>query len=218
MTPKIKRLAVVVLAVLAVSAATASAAQALSWTATNGDYTTTVSGGQTAVFEYKAGPRTITCSTMTFEASLKAKEASLLGPPKFEKCKANGGLGAKFTVNNCDYEFTAPTLAGGQLQIECPFSEELEIHIYESEKAEAEGKKPLCTIEIAPQGPLGGITWSNEGIGNSTKVKGVFSGVKPKYTSSGNPTVCGAGGTGEILGTTTLSGKFGGTAEGVDLG
>jgi hypothetical protein len=218
MSPKIKRLAIGLLAALALSAVAASVAQAAEWTATNKNYTTTVSGGQTAAFEFKAGPRTVTCSTISFTAPLKAKEFTLTTTPKFEKCKANGGLGAKFTVNGCDFGLTAPALLFGELKLNCPFLTEFEIDIYASESAEAEGKKPVCTIKFAPQGPLSGIIWTNEGIGNSTQVKGEFTGVKPKFTATGNEEVCGKSGTGEIKGTTTLTGSLGGTAEGVDAG
>jgi hypothetical protein len=210
-----KSFGLALIVVLVVAATTASAAEALNWTATNGKYATNVTGGQTVVFEFKAGPITVTCKVLEFSAKLAAKEDPLkVLNPKFEKCKAEGGLGAKFTTNECELFFTA----AGELKIECFFLSSLEIDIFKSEKeAEEPGKTPVCGILTGPQGPLKGITWTNEGVGNATQVKGAFA-VKPTYVTAGDQTVCGKNGTGEILGTTTLTGKFSGVAEGVDIG
>jgi hypothetical protein len=215
MAYRMKSFGLALAAVLVVGATMASAAEALNWTATNGKYPTTATGGQTVVFEFKAGPRTITCKVVEFSGKLAAKEDPLtILNPKFEKCKADGGLGAKFTTNECELFL----FAEGKLTIECFFLSSLEIDIFKSEKeAEEPEKTPVCGILTAPQGPLKGITWTNEGAGNASQVKGAFA-VKPTYAVAGDKTVCGNNGTGEILGTTTFTGKFAGVAEGVDIG
>jgi len=212
-----KRLAAIALAAVMMSAAVASTAQAGEWTATNKKYPLTVTGGQTVAFSIVAGPRTITCSTISFEATIKAVSFNLPTTPKFEKCKANGGLGATVLVNGCKFGLTGGALAHGELRIECPFLTSLEIPIYASEFADGEGKAAVCTLKYASQGPEQNITWTNEGFGNATEVKGEVA-VKLKYTVAGNEGVCGAAGTGEIKGTTTMTGEVGMGAEGVDIG
>jgi hypothetical protein len=217
MTLGLKRLVVALVAVLGVSAVAAAAAQALEWTATNGKYPTTVTGGQAEQFEFKMGPRVVTCSIGSFEATLSKKSFVLTTTPKFEKCKADGGLGATFQWNKCDFGLTAPVLAQGALIISCPVAAELEINIYSSETAESEGKMPVCRFKFADQTPRETIVWTNEGVGNASQVKGEFT-VKPKYTTAGSEEICGAAGTAEFLGQSVFKGKNGEAAEGVDVG
>jgi len=219
MTSNTKKTFVALLASVAMAAAMAPGAEALEWTATGGNYPVAVSGGQTAIFEFKAGPRTVTCSVGSFSGTLTKKETPLKTTPKFEKCKADSGFAAEFAANGCEFLFSAPTkLSAGELRIECGFLTFLVIHIYESETDITDGKEPKCSFLFPPQGPLGTITWSNEGAGNTSRVKGVVV-VKPKYSIFGDEKFCGAStGTGEFLGTTTLTGKVGLTAEGIDLG
>ncbi|HEX2392751.1 MAG TPA: hypothetical protein VHI77_07510 [Solirubrobacterales bacterium] len=205
------------MAVLGVSAVTAAAALALNWTATNGKYPTTVTGGQAEQFEFKMGPRVVTCSIGSFEAKLEEKSFVLTTTPKFEKCKADGGLGATFKWNGCDFGLTAPVLAQGALIISCPINAELEVNIYSSESAEGEGKMPVCRFKFAAQTPREVIVWTNEGVGNASQVKGEFA-VKPKYTTAGSEEICGEAGTAEFLGQSIFKGKFGEVAEGVDVG
>jgi hypothetical protein len=176
-----------------------------------------VSGGQTVAFEFKVGAYTATCTTVVFEGQLKAKEFTYTANPSFQKCKANTPLGTwavLFTINECDFGLTAPALAFGELKINCPETL-LELDVYSNSSGEG---TPICVYKFFPQGPLPGITWSNETVLGVNRVKGVFTGVKPKYLVTGSELVCGKEGTAEVKGTTTLVGQFGKNPEGIDIG
>jgi len=205
------------LAILAISATMAVGAQAAEWTSQGKNYATTVSGSQTAAFEFKVGAYTATCTTVVFEGQLKAKEFTYTANPSFQKCKANTPFGTwavVFTINECDLGLTAPALAFGELKINCPGTL-LELDVYSNSSGEG---TPICVYKFFPQGPLPGITWSNETVLGVNRVKGVFTGVKPKYLVTGSELVCGKEGTAEVKGTTTLVGQFAAKPEGVDLG
>jgi hypothetical protein len=213
----LNRAVAVALAVLATSATTAAQAQAGEWTSQGKNYATTVSGGQTVAFEFKVGPYTATCTTVAFEGQLKAKEFTYTADPSFQKCKTTTALGTwavLFTINECDFGLTAPALASGELKINCPQTL-LELDVYSNSSGEG---APVCVYKFFPQGPLPGITWSNETVLGVNRVKGVFSGVKPKYLVTGSEFLCGKEGSAEIKGTTTLVGQFGKNPEGVDIG
>jgi hypothetical protein len=218
MTQKLRSAVVLVLMMLALSAVDALPAQAGEWTTQGKNYPATVSGGQTAQFEFKIGSYTATCTTVAFSGELKGIEFAFTANPNFQKCKATSILGTVavlFTINECDFNLTGGALAFGELRILCPVNSLLELDVWANSTMEG---SPVCVYKFFPQGPLGGITWTNETVGGVNRVKGVFTGVKPKYQVTGAEFVCGKEGTAEIKGTTTFTAEFKGKPEGVDIG
>jgi hypothetical protein len=65
------------------------------------------------------------------------------------------------TINSCNYKLNAATASTATVTVECEHAgESIEIHVYNSKTSET---TTLCTYDIEPQGPIGGITLTNNG-------------------------------------------------------
>jgi uncharacterized membrane protein len=69
------------------------------------------------------------------------------------------------TMNHCHYKFNATTSSTATVAVECDNTgESIEIHVYNSKTSET---TTICTFDVTPQGPLGGITLTNSAAGVS---------------------------------------------------
>jgi hypothetical protein len=171
------------LTVLAVSVVTASAAQAAQFTSAVEDTFLTGEQKTQNVFTTNAGE--IKCNTVKFEATTKGTADGGLGftsptvkvHPTYSGCTAFG-FEMKVDMNSCEFEFSA---SGTASIVNCPSTAPITVTI------------PIagCTTTIANQGPLGAISYSNEGSPSSILVTFNVTGIS--YTSSGG--LCGASGT-----------------------
>ncbi len=174
MMRKIKALGLAVGATLALSAALASAAQAEPGLLTAEGFPAIVTGQQQpggVTFDIGA-MKTVTCSSR-LDATLEAPANPVTFRPTYANCVAQPeAMPTTITLNGCDYRFgfglPGTTGAGettGTLRaaIDCPDGQ-IEIHVFENAMAHA-ANEPLCTYDIAPQGPVeAGIYHNTEGM------------------------------------------------------
>lgn len=214
----LKRLGIAFVAVFAMSAVVASAAQAVNYTSTDGNYPTTVAGNQEGTHEFKAGIRTVTCSTAQFEGTATAASSTLTITPTYTNCLATGSLPVTVAMNGCDYLFHATSTTASTTDIVCPVGNKIVVNIYASAAAHGEGKAPVCKINIGGQTGLTGLATENQGSGTTASVKTTANIANIAVTIEGSALVCGTGATATYKGVTPISGSFGGNNEGVHIG
>lgn len=169
MTRILKALGASMCAAAALVAVMAPAAQAEPGLLTAEGFPAIVTGQQQpgVTFDIGAG-KTVTCASKL--------DATLVGPtnpvtfrPTYANCIAQPeALPTTITLNGCDYQlgFGVPGTTGaaattGTLRaaINCPDGQ-IEIHVFENAMAHA-AEEPLCTYDIAPQGPVAAGIYHN---------------------------------------------------------
>lgn len=175
MMRKIRALGIAVAATLALSAALASGAQAEPGQLLPNEFPAFVTGQQQGgvTFDIGAGPlKTVTCESK-LDATLEAAGSPVTFRPTYANCIAQPeAMPTTVVMNGCDYRFAfsepgstgAPESTGTiQAAIACPDGL-IEIHVYENAMDHA-ANEPLCTYDIAPEGPvLGGIYHNVQGM------------------------------------------------------
>ncbi|HYJ21929.1 MAG TPA: hypothetical protein VEW07_07900 [Solirubrobacterales bacterium] len=221
-----KTLGVVMITVLALSFAIAPAAHANNITA--GAYPAVLTGkdvntehGKLTRITIGNGARFVECTTMTWSATLTSAQTEVDFTPTYAGCFSNGltTVPATITTNGCVYRIHPTSTTMGQTTIICPEGKQIEIHIYENTTRHEENK-PLCTYDIAAQGPITGITFSvaNPGLANEGFRMNFTDLAKFNVTSTmGSLVVCGvnatsghAATTGSARGEYVVTGKSGG--------
>ncbi|HYJ21926.1 MAG TPA: hypothetical protein VEW07_07885 [Solirubrobacterales bacterium] len=226
MNSKTKVLGLALIAVLALSAFSATASQGAVVTA--GAYPATLTAkdvktvhGELARLTTGNGARYLECSTATLAATISEAKTEVEITPTYSECFSNGltTVPATITVNGCTFKLHATTTASGQATVVCPAGKQIEVHVYEN-AVKHEENKPLCTYDIAAQGPITGAKLgvvnagkANEGISVNLNELAKFN-----FTSTMGPlSVCGvnatsghAATTGSLRGEYVITGKSGG--------
>src|SRR5215207_3319012 len=111
------KLGLCLLAVLGVTSAIASSASALSYTAAT--YPVSVSGSSSGAIKFSVAGSTVSCSSVTFSATMNASGPTVTEHPVFpSNCVAFGFINATitgFSNGDCDYLFGSPSLSAGQI-------------------------------------------------------------------------------------------------------
>ncbi|HYJ21928.1 MAG TPA: hypothetical protein VEW07_07895 [Solirubrobacterales bacterium] len=226
MNSKTKALGLALIAALALSSVSAMAAQANKVTA--GKYPAVVTGkdantehGKLARLTIGNGARFLECTTVTLGAELTEAATKVTVTPTFSGCFANGltAVPGTLTMSGCVFTVEATSKATAQAFVTCSAGASIEVHVYENATRHAENV-PLCTYDIAAQGPITGAKLgvinggaANEGISVNLVELGKFN-----VTSTKGPlAVCGVNATSGHAATTAslrgeylLSGKSGG--------
>lgn len=200
MTRKVKAITASLAVCLAASVGLASAAQGAQFVTSNGNYPTSIAGGQTTEHKIAMGVRTITCTTANFTGALVGPSSSLTIYPEYAGCTASGGLPAKILMHGCTYVFQANGGGStGTVDISCPEGSNAKLNIYTSQ-GNFEKDQPTCVGTIKPQSGLGGVSYQNLGGGILTSLS-----VKPAISMSGPQLVCGTGSTMTYNGSTSFA-------------
>lgn len=175
MTRILRALGFAVCAAAASVAVMAPAAQAEPGLLTAEGFPAIVTGQQQGgvTFDIGAGPlKTVTCESQ-LDATLVAPANPVTFRPTYANCIAQpGAMPTTITLNGCDYRlgFGVPGTTGAaettgtiRAAIACPDGV-IEIHVFENAMAHA-ANEPLCTYDIAPEGPVqGGIYHNTAGM------------------------------------------------------
>lgn len=211
MIRQIKTVTLAIFAALAMSSLPASAAEFHSESAH-----TTIAGAQHAgedSFIVNAG--LVRCNEVTYAGTQSVGTASTITViPTYINCTINR-YGTTIKTNGCSYIFSvqAPTVTPvtgsgtGSFTIECPAGAFIEVPLPNA-----------CDVQIGPQGPIPGITYTNTGAhsGSARDVTVDVNMTGIKYTQV-NTSFC-KGGTftnGQYVGAATVQGK---TTEGAAAG
>jgi hypothetical protein len=164
----LKALGLALVAALAMSAVAASAAQAANGKFRAQNNVEAVAKGAQEVgegidnyFEATAGEK-VTCTTATYQATLKEADTTLTVTPHYAGC-SKGGTGVSVTLNGCHYLFhtSGTTVDGdtpGTADVVCPSGKEIVIA----------GPFGICKDHIVPQTGLTGVTFTNVANGDVT--------------------------------------------------
>jgi hypothetical protein len=209
MNKKLKNLGSTLVAVLALSGIVAMAAQAetaveselKSPAVTRIDVTNAINKhGELARVTFGNGARFFECTTIDFTGTITGSATTVTGTAEVTNCFANGLPSSPVTIthNKCTLEVTALKTSTATTTVKCPGGAgQVEIHVFENEKAKTENK-PLCTYDItipaAGQTVTGAAITTGGAAGNThdlianlskaTKLKEVFN------TGPGGLAVC----------------------------
>jgi hypothetical protein len=202
---------------MATMVALAAPAQAATGQLTAGANPAIVTGPQVMgpTFDIGAGPlKVVGCEAASLNGTIQGATDPVTLTPKYVNCTSEpGAMPVTVTLNGCDYNFgvsqpgTTEQPAGtGKLQasVVCPAGAMIQIHVYESAFAHA-ANMPLCTYDIAGQGPvLAGIYHNVAGNPGD-----VLATVKAQFTAkrTGPEMMCGGGGLLQHL-PITLTGNY----------
>ena len=205
------------LGAMATMVALAAPAQAATGQLTAGANPAIVTGPQVMgpTFDIGAGPlKVVGCEAASLNGTIQGATDPVTLTPKYVNCTSEpGAMPVTVTLNGCDYNFgvsqpgTTEQPAGtGKLQasVVCPAGAMIQIHVYESAFAHA-ANMPLCTYDIAGQGPvLAGIYHNVAGNPGD-----VLATVKAQFTAkrTGPEMMCGGGGLLQHL-PITLTGNY----------
>jgi hypothetical protein len=211
----------------------APAAQGATGAMTTSMFPSIVTGQQVMgpTFDIGEGPlKVIGCTTSNLESTLNGATDPVTFRPTYGGCVSEPGADpVTVTLNGCDYSVgvgqpgtTEQPETTGRMRawINCPDTQ-IEIHVYENEFAHA-GNAPLCTYDIAPQGPVPAGIYHNV-AGNPSDITMTFN---ARFTAkrTGPEMFCGGGGMLQHLpvtltGAYTLKGfqEFAGGGEGMQL-
>jgi len=152
-------------------------------------YPLPVAGSQSKTLEFTASPGvgTVKCTTAKLSTTLSAA-ASLLSPVSSETSDCYMTiLGVKYltttTMNSCSYVLKA----GGTMDIACTKGGDA----IEFKKYSADGSTLKCTITVAAQEGLEGVTFTNIGTGHGRGVEVGFNVKTITDTTSGTLLGCG---------------------------
>jgi hypothetical protein len=214
MNPRLKAIAMALVAVLAVSAVGASAASATPPKFTsNSGYPVTVSGSQPAggPHVFTADGFATTCEVANFSGTLAAASSELSLTPVTEKCKT-AGVASTTTMNGCSYKLTMTTTGIPNLatvSLVCPAGQEVTVDV-------GNPAAPSCQIHIPPFTDKHHVKIENDHPGLLTtwtisSIKATLTDLTALCPFNGNTTVENA----TYNGTVTLAPLAGGT---VDIG
>jgi hypothetical protein len=206
MTRSLKALGLAICAVAAMAAAVAPAAQAETGALTAAEYPAIITGAAppgAATFDVGVAPLyTVSCGTADLTSTLAGPTDPVTFTPIYGECKAEpGALPVTVTTNGCDYRVgvTKPgttempaTTGTMQATIVCPPEQRVEIHIYENAFTHA-ANMPLCTYDIAPQGPVPAGVYHNV-FANPNDVVATVKAAFTAKSTMGPEMVCGGGG------------------------
>jgi hypothetical protein len=166
-------------------------------------------------FDIGVGPlKVIGCEAASLDGTIVGATDPVTLTPKYVNCTSEpGAMPVTVTLNGCDYNFgvsqpgTTEQPAGtGKLEawIICPAEQMIKIHVYENVFTHA-ANMPLCTYDIAGQGPVPAGIYHNVG-GNPGDVLAT---VKAQFTAkrTGPEMMCGGGGLMNHL-PVTLTGNY----------
>lgn len=197
--------------------ALAAPAQAATGQLTAGANPAIVTGPQVMgpTFDIGAGPlKVVGCEAASLDGTIAGATDPVTLTPKYVNCTSEpGAMPVTVTRNGCDYSFgvsqpgTTQQPAGtGKLEawIICPEGQRIEIHVFENAFTHA-ANMPLCTYDIAGQGPVLAGIYHNIG-GNPGDVLAT---VKAQFTAkrTGPEMMCGGGGLLQHL-PITLTGNY----------
>ena len=183
---------VAALALSAVAASTASATQAhltskdgVSTFRVHGHQLADVVGGPISAFTAPNGTHDeIKCATGTYDelGAFAAKFTEISVTPTYTGCRTGGGLWATVTHNGCSFKFHTLTKTGtdfsAKADLVCPAGKQVEVHVY----LFSNHTFPVCTLDMAAQTGLEGVTLTNEG--NHIRIEGKASKIKYEVTNS----------------------------------
>jgi hypothetical protein len=217
MTRMLKALGLAMAAMATMVAVMAPTAQAATGTLTAGAFPAIVTGPQVAgpTFDIGAGPlKVVGCETADLNSTLAGPTDPVTLTPIYGNCVSEpGAMPVTVTLNGCDYSFgvsqpgTTQQPAGtGKLEasIICPAGQQIQIHVFENAFTHA-ANMPLCTYDIAGQGPVpAGIYHNVAGAPGD-----VLATVKAQFTAkrTGPEMMCGGGGMLQHL-PITLTGNY----------
>lgn len=139
---------------------------------------------------------TFVCGVSTFEGTTSAKTSSeLTVTPKYENCHTESPeTPVGVNMNGCAYliTFQGSNPVEGVIHLECEPAATIEITVLK------------CTFTIHPQ-TVSGVTFKNTGAGMSRDVDMIEKGMVFVTTAKG--ATCEGGGTGELNGSTTMTGE-----------
>jgi hypothetical protein len=181
MTRNLKALGLVVLAALAAMAVTASAASATAKFHSELPTHTVISGTQVGEDVFTTNAGTVRCKKATYSGLQSGAEAETVEvTPSYSECTAFGFVNATIDVNSCTYKFgitsTTPEPFEGHITI-CPNGGTITVTAFN------------CWVHVGQQGPLKGVTYTNEGSGKTRdiRVKVSLSGIHYVQTSKSFP-------------------------------
>jgi hypothetical protein len=213
----LKSLGLAIGAIATMVAIAAPGAQAATGTLTAGAAPAIVTGNQVVgpTFDIGAGPlKVVGCGTADLNSTLAGPTDPVTLTPIYSGCVSEpGAMPVTVTLNGCDYSFgvsqpgTTQQPAGtGKLEasIICPAGQQIQIHVYENVFTHA-ANMPLCTYDIAGQGPVPAGIYHNVAGGPSD----VLATVKAQFTAkrTGPEMMCGGGGMLQHL-PITLTGNY----------
>jgi hypothetical protein len=204
MTRILKTLGLALGAMATMVALAVPAAHGATGTLTAGAFPAIVTGNQVVgpTFDIGAGPlKVVGCGTADLNGTLAGPTDPVTLTPIYGGCVSEpGAMPVTVTLNGCDYSFgvsqpgTTQQPAGtGKLEasIICPAGQMIQIHVYENAFTHA-ANMPLCTYDIAGQGPVpAGIYHNVAGAPGD-----VLATVKAQFTAkrTGPEMMCGGGG------------------------
>jgi hypothetical protein len=205
------------LGAMATMVALAAPAHAATGQLTAGANPAIVTGPQVMgpTFDIGAGPlKVVGCEAASLDGTIAGATDPVTLTPKYVNCTSEpGAMPVTVTLNGCDYNFgvsqpgTTQQPAGtGKLEawIICPAGQMIQIHVFENAFTHA-ANMPLCTYDIAGQGPVSAGIYHNVG-GNPGDVLAT---VKAQFTAkrTGPEMMCGGGGLLQHL-PITLTGNY----------
>lgn len=124
---------------------------------------------------FTAGGSTYECASASFAGQLTEKATELTLEPTFGTCSAGEGTPATVTGNGCDYIFRSGEGTESEFPVttdlECSGEKPIEIHRYSSP---SHGSSTTCTLTIAEQTGLKGLTYTKEPETNSFVLEGTM--------------------------------------------
>lgn len=149
----------------------------------------------TAVAELKTPSLSITtkCPGVLYESGMTEATSELAVDATYSGCKT-GVFPSKLLMHDCQYEFELTSASGGTNQLSCSEGGAVELLVFSSAKAEAEGIY-ICKAEFAPRaGTLSNLSNSNPigTVSMDTAISGI------KYTWTRKSAVCPGTGTGGV--------------------
>ncbi len=204
MTRMLKALGLALGATATMIAIAAPGAQAATGQLTAGANPAIITGNQVAgpTFDIGMGPlKVVGCEVANLNGTIQGATDPVTLTPVYAGCTSEpGAMPVTVTMNGCDYSFgvsqpgTTQQPAGtGTLAawIICPAEQMIKIHVYETAFAHA-ANMPLCTYDIAGQGPVAAGVYHNV-AGNPGDVVAT---VKAQFTAkrTGPEMICGGGG------------------------
>lgn len=204
MTRLLKALGLALGAMAIMVAIVVPSAQAATGTLTAGANPALITGNQVMgpTFDIGAGPlKVVSCETADLNGTIPGAADPVTLIPIYAGCVSEpGAMPVTITLNGCDYSFgisqpgTTQQPAGtGKLEasIICPAGQMIQIHVFENAFTHA-ANMPLCTYDIAGQGPVpAGIYHNIAGAPGD-----VLATVKAQFTAkrTGPEMMCGGGG------------------------
>jgi hypothetical protein len=190
---------------MALFAVMASAAHAETGTLTATEYPAFITGEQVGpvTFDIGAGPaRTVECAISRMDSTITEPADPVTFKPSYTGCISfPGGIPATVTVNNCDYGFgvSRPNTTGIELattgrlhaSLNCPFGQQLEIHVYENAARHMENVT-TCRYDVGTQGPVLAGIYHNIPAAAPPDIRATVNATFNAFNTQGPIALCGA--------------------------